>query len=174
MPRAVPVLVLGLAILGCSKRPPAAIVPPPVATPPPVVEPSPTPEPTPEPMLNVEPEAVPLGEVPRPGGVIHVLVTNEPEAASLLGTLGAPRELFEPDTTWRVDGRCWIAPLKSAARPADVISAWNEALASGPSALHWLLALGLARDRVSIGDPFLQQGDPRAEAAGLRRCGVGW
>jgi hypothetical protein len=172
MPRAVPVLVLGLAILGCSKRPPAAVVPAgPVTTPPPVVEPSPTPEPTPEPMPNVEPEGVPLGELPRPGGAIHAFATNQREGASLLGALGAPRELFDEYKTWRVDGRCWIARLKCGARPADLVSAWNEALASGPSPLHWLLALGSAREHVLKGEAVLQQGDARAEPDGVRLCG---
>jgi hypothetical protein len=173
MPRAVPVLVLGLAILGCSKRPPATVVPAgPVATPPPVVEPSPTPEPTPEPMPNVEPEEVSLEELPRPGGVIQALAANEAEATSLLGVLGAPRELFDTVTTWRVDGRCWIARPKAGSRPADIVAAWNEALALGPSPLHWLLALGSAGEHVNQGQPFLQEGDVRAQPDGVRLCGT--
>ncbi len=175
MPRAVPVLVLGLAILGCSKRPPATVVPAsPVETPAPVVEPTPPPEETPQaPEPSPEPVEVdqPIEELPRPGGAIRALATSASDAATLLGALGAPAHLFAAKEEWRVDGPCWVVPVLSGAKASDVVTAWNAALTSGPGPLHWLLALGSARDRVQRGDLVLRQGDPRAQAEGVRLCG---
>ena len=182
MPRAVPVLVLGLAILGCAKRPPATVVPAVDVEPPAsVLEPghresvvlAPTAEPPPPP----SPTPVDLGrdvdEAPRPGGSIRVLVPAGPEASTLLGTLAAPERLFAEPDAWRVEGACRIVPVLGGAKAADVVDAWNDVLASGPGPLHWLLALGSARDQVRRGERLLTQADPRAQEGGVRFCGAG-
>src|SRR5512145_52749 len=99
MPRAVPVLVLGLVILGCSKRPPAIVVPPtssesPASPPAGESEPEPLPIEPPASAAPAEtPDEAPSGpeETPQPGGTIRTL---DAAAPTLLGALGVQPRLF--------------------------------------------------------------------------------
>ena len=179
MPRAVPVLVLGLAILGCSKRPPVSVVPV-LDIPPPAsvldsaavedVTPTPTPEPSPTPApLEAERD---LEETPLPGGAIRALAPVGPDATTLLGSLAAPARLFADPSEWRVEGACRVVPVLGGAKAEDVVGAWNAALASGPGPLHWLLALGSAREQVRRGARLLPRADGRAQADAIQFCGA--
>ena len=180
MPRAVPVLVLGLVILGCSKRPPNVVRPEtgieapaePAAgdwePSPPPIEPS-APEP---PTTTPDEHPTDPQDTPRPGGTIQVFDPAQALEPMLLAALATPPRIFAEPSAWRTDGRCWIVPVAGEERASEIVSAWNEALARGPGPLHWLLALESARGRVERGERLLDRAEVRGEADGVRVCGT--
>ncbi len=184
MPRAILLFVLGLAILGCSKRAPPVRVPAPQApaaevevapaAAPTESEPLPEPEPVPD-AAPSEPIAEP--EVPRSGGRIRALADAGESPETFLQSLAVPDRMFADVEDWVVEGSCYRVPVlgwaDAPSAAAGLVEAWDAELASGRGALDWILALESAPGLASSVSRKLVRSDLRARNGAIQVCGAG-
>jgi len=185
MPRAILVLLLGLALLGCSKRASPVTSPrpeePAVAGEVPLpdaAEATGLPDTDPEPPAPVPPvDPLPDAEVPQAGGRIRALVPAGESPDTFLGSLATPKRLFAGPADWQVEGRCYRVPVvgwtDTAVAADGLVEAWNAELESGLGPLHWVLAIESAPALVASGSRRLAAGDVRARDGAIQICGAG-